>query len=74
MNEFDQEEISRARAERSNKALRNLCLGAAALVGIGVAVEAVSPSLAATTAVILGIGGLSAHLNLRKVRNVSDQE
>lgn len=74
MNEFNQEEVSRARAERSNKALRNLCLGAAALTGIGVAIEAVTPSLAVTMAVILVIGGVSAHLNLRKVRGASEQE
>lgn len=74
MNEINQEELSRSRAERSNKALRNLSLGAGALVGFGVLFEAVSPAVGALYAVGLGAFGISAHYNLRKIQSAQEQD
>ncbi len=74
MNEFNQEEISRNRAERSNRALRNLSIGAGALVGVGLAIEVLTPSAAALYATGLFALALAAQVNLRKIQSSSEQE
>lgn len=74
MNEFDQAEISRNRAERSNRALRNLSFGAGVLVGTGVLVGVITPAAAVLYAAGLFTMGISAQVNLRKIQSASDQE
>lgn len=74
MNEYNQEEISRNRAERSNRALRNLSFGAGVLVGIGLLFEAIVPAMGAFYLIGLGTLGISAQRNLRKIQSITDQE
>jgi hypothetical protein len=74
MNELNQEEISRNRAERSNRALRNLSIGASALVGVGLLFDAITPAMGVFYITGLGVLGISAQRNLRKLQTSSDQQ
>jgi hypothetical protein len=74
MNEFNQEEISRNRAQRSNRALRNLSLGAVVIVGLGVVFQILAPSAAALYATGLFAMGTAAQINLRKIQSSSEQD
>lgn len=74
MNEFDQSEISRNRAQRSNRALRNLSVGAGALVGVGMVLQILTPSVAALYATGLFAMGIVAQVNLRKIQSSSNEE
>lgn len=74
MNEFNQEEISRNRAERSNRALRNLCIGAGSVVGFGLVINVISPVAGLLYCIGLGITGITAQRNLRRIQSSSEQE
>ena len=74
MNELNQEEISRNRAERSNRALRNLSIGSSALVGVGLLFDAITPAMGVFYITGLGVLGISAQRNLRKLQTSSDQQ
>lgn len=74
MNELNQEEISRNRAERSNRALRNLSIGASTLVGVGLLFGAITPAMGVLYITGLGVLGISAQRNLRKLQTSSDQQ
>lgn len=74
MNEFDQTEISRNRAQRSNRALRNLSVGAGAVVVVSMILNILSPALAALYATGLIAMAIVAQLNLRKIQSAADQE